>query len=111
ADEIDGERRRSVILAFGPTVLHGDVATFDKPGIGEPLPPCVQIPGGNVRRAGAQKANDRHRLLLRMRWERPGDSSPDGEGQKIAAVHSITSSWVISRTKLPCCRSIYQRQR
>src|SRR5260370_33257046 len=50
-------------------------------------------------REGAEPPDHRRRLLLRAGDEGPSDSSASTEDQEFASVHSITSSWAISRTK------------
>jgi hypothetical protein len=63
--------RQPIVLTLRPAVFDCDVLTFDKAGFVEAFAERGQIERPGVERTGTEKADDRHRGLLRVRRERP----------------------------------------
>jgi hypothetical protein len=64
ADKLSGERRQSLIVAFGPAVFDRYVLANDMSGLAKALKKSRDDARGFARRPAAQIPNDRHRRLL-----------------------------------------------
>ena len=73
ADEIGGQCGQPIIVALRPAVFHRQVLSLDIAGFAQSLLERghKRHPGGRCA-ASAEEADHRHRLLLRVRGERPG---------------------------------------
>ena len=70
ANQIVGECRQSIILAFGPTVFDRHVPPLDGAGFVQTLAECSEPLRERPRRHPAEEPNDRHRGLLCARCKR-----------------------------------------
>jgi hypothetical protein len=59
ADQIGSQFRQSIVLAFCPAILDGDVLAFVIAGVAEALPKCGEDTSCLGRRSRAQKADHR----------------------------------------------------
>src|SRR5262245_46600285 len=89
ADEVGHERRQAVVLAAEPAVLDGHVLALYVAGFGEAFTERACMAGGAIERPTADKADHRHRRLLRARRERPASRAAESQDER-AALHSIT---------------------
>src|SRR5262249_53204443 len=91
---IGNKRRQSIILTLGPAVFHRDVLPLDVSAFLQPLMECCECIGGLARGPTAEKADHRHRRLLRARRERQHGRRATERRDEVAAFHghSITSS-------------------
>src|SRR5207344_2611960 len=71
AHEIGGEPRQSIVSTLGPTIVEGDVLTFDQPRLVESLSNDSNEKSVNGRRAAAEQSDHRKRTPLCPRRERP----------------------------------------
>jgi hypothetical protein len=69
--EIDRHPGHAVILTFGPAILEVDIAARHEAGFGEAATKCSHVLGSLRRRCAVEDSDHRHRLLLRVRRERP----------------------------------------
>jgi hypothetical protein len=69
--QIRRERGQSVVPAFRPPVLDGDVAALDVPGFREAVVEGADAAGEGSRRFGAEIPDHRHPRLLRLPGKRP----------------------------------------
>src|SRR5262245_38492526 len=83
ADEVGHERRQAVVLAAEPAVLDGHVLALYVAGFGEAFTERACMAGGAIERPTADKADHRHRRLLRARRERPRRGRAAECGQKL----------------------------
>jgi hypothetical protein len=72
-DQIGGHFRQAHVIAVGPTVVDGNIATFNKPCLAQALAKCVEQVLEPLGRSAVEEADDRH--PLRLRGERVGDSA------------------------------------
>src|SRR5262249_32906733 len=91
-NQFSGQRRQAIVMALSPTVLNREVLAVDQTRFTQALPKRCHTIGVGLRRAGAEKANHRHRRLLRARRERPCRRCAAEQRDELAAPHSITSS-------------------
>src|SRR5262249_21629798 len=73
-------------------VHDGGIVAFHVAGFGEAPPKSAQTVGQCLGRSGVEKANHRHRRLLRARRARPRCRRAAESQDEDAAFHSITSS-------------------
>src|SRR5262249_26298193 len=103
ANQVSRKFRQSFELTVSPAQFKRNVLAFDVSGLPEALAKSAQIIPEGLGRLGMQKSNHRHRRLLRACRERPRDRRAAEQGDKLAALHSITSSVrassVIGRSK------------
>jgi hypothetical protein len=71
ADEVGHERWQAIVLALQPMVLDRRVLALDVAGFVESLTERSHLAHRGVRRPAADEADDRHRRLLRARWQWP----------------------------------------
>src|SRR5258708_9178800 len=91
-DEFRREGRQAVYLAVGIADIEDDVTAF---GITERLHVGAQRfreGSTGLARENQKNTEDRHRLLLRARRNRPGRCRAAKQDDELAASHSITSS-------------------
>src|SRR5262249_56096437 len=91
ADEVTHERRQAIVLAAEPMVLNDSVLAFNVAGFTEAFRKRCRMASGAVERSTADKADHRHRRLLRARRERPRRCAAE-QRYELAALHSIPSS-------------------
>src|SRR5262249_36655486 len=91
ADEVCHERRQAIVSALHPVVLNHHVLALDVTGFAEGFAEPSAKARRVLGRSGAEKADDRHRRLLRTRRERPRRRAAE-QRDEVAAPHSITSS-------------------
>ena len=70
-DEVGRQRRQSIVLALRPTIFDRHVLSLDIAGFVETLPEGRSIAAYRLRAIATEKADHRHRRLLRARRERP----------------------------------------
>src|SRR5262245_60809369 len=92
ADEVGHERRQAVVFAVQPMVLHRHVLALYVAGFGEAFTERACMARGAIERPTADKADHRHRRLLRARRERPRGCRAAKKRDELAPSHSITSS-------------------
>src|SRR5262249_50055078 len=92
ADEVGHERRQAVVLAGKPVVLDRHVLALDVARFAKAFTKRGCMAYGTIERSTAEKADHRHRRLLRARRERPRGSCAAEQRDELAPVHSITSS-------------------
>jgi hypothetical protein len=78
-------------LVVGPAIVDRHVLALDIAGFFEALAKGPQPLGNRLGRSDFEKADHRHRRLLRARGERPRRSAPD-KRDELAPCLSITSS-------------------
>src|SRR6266567_6626784 len=91
ADEVGGHSGQSIVAKLRPAKFDRQVLSLDIAGFAQLPAKRDQRRSSRAGRAEAEKANHRHRLLLRAGGERPRDSCA-AEHQEIAPVQSFTSS-------------------
>src|SRR5439155_8126844 len=84
--------QQSLVLAFGPAIFDRHVRSFNISGLGQALAERAQTRCPEVRRCTAEKADYRHRRLLRARGERPRSRRAAEQRDELTPSHSITSS-------------------
>src|SRR5262249_54579248 len=89
AGEVGHERRQAIILAAEPMVFDDHVLAIDVADFAEALRERSRMPSGAIERSTTDKANYRHRPLLRARRERPRSRCAAKNRYEVAAVHSI----------------------
>src|SRR5262245_12078800 len=92
ADKIGSEPRQSIVLPVRPAIFNCDVPTLDIAGLVQTYAKSGSTACVRLQRSSAEKANHRHRRLLRARRHRPADRRAPGQRDELALVHSITSS-------------------
>ena len=85
ADELRRHRRKPIIPILGKAILDSDVLPLDKSGLVQALSECANQVLGAGRRRGAEKADHRHRLLLRAHRERPRGRRAAEQRDELAA--------------------------
>jgi hypothetical protein len=85
--QLADECRQSIVLALGPAIFDRDVLPLDVSALLQPLMECCECIGGLARGPTAEKADHRHRRLLRTRRERPRDSRAAKQPDDIAPTH------------------------
>jgi hypothetical protein len=92
-NQIGRQGRQSIVLALRPTVFDRDVPALDVAGLVQTLPEAGQTDiGVGLGRAGAEIADHRHRLLLRVQRRRRGHRAAEQQHQLAAVHYSMTSS-------------------
>ena len=71
ANQFGRQRRQALVVTVGPAILNRDIPTFDVSGFAQPLAECGDKMRKGCSRCAVEKANDRHRQLLRLRPQRP----------------------------------------
>src|SRR5262249_3761058 len=71
ADQIRCQCRQPVELIFRPTVFDRDILALAKAGLFQTFAKCAQAVRESIRRYRGEEADNRQRLLLRARGERP----------------------------------------
>src|SRR5262249_10778928 len=71
ADEIIGECGQSIVLAIGPAILDRRILALDIAGFAQAPTESGYAGGECYSRPAVEKADHRHRRLLRARHERP----------------------------------------
>jgi|SRR6516162_3660633 len=82
--------RETAVVPVSPAKLDRDVATLDIAGVGEPVSERRGVINGGLGRTWMEKADDRHRGLLRACRERPR-RRPAEERDEIAPSQFIKS--------------------
>ena len=76
---------KPVVLTARPAVLDRNIDPFDKTGLGQPLLEPGHVGFPRFGRGDVEKADDRHRRLLRARRERPCRRRSADQRHEIAA--------------------------
>jgi hypothetical protein len=108
AHEVGHERRQATEFAVQPVVLDRHVLTLDVAGFAEAFIERSGIAHGGLGRPGADEANDRHRLLLRARRQRPCHVPPSSAMNSrrlmgrasVRGLHATRSSSVVQHSKI-----------
>src|SRR5262245_56346681 len=79
------------VIIVGPTILDRDILTIDVTGLPHAAIECSELLAPGSGRAAVEESDNRHRLLLRPRRERPCRRAAE-ERDELASFHSITSS-------------------
>ena len=90
-DVVGGQCRQPIVVALRRAVFHRHVLSFDVAALAQSLPERsqIRIRGGGCA-ASSEVADHRHRLLLRMRGQRPRRCAAE-QRHKIAAPHLRSS--------------------
>ena len=99
ANQFGDQHRQPVVLALSPAVFDCNVPTLCETGVIEAAMKCGEIRASLFDRRQVNKADDRHRRLLRARGERPSSRRTAEQGDELAPLHSITSSARASRIR------------
>src|SRR5262249_24215587 len=89
--QICRECRQAIELVLGPAEFDRYVVAVDEPGFLQAITECRYPVTGFDSRTGVKEADPRHRLLLRIRSERPRRRAAE-QRYELAPLHSITSS-------------------
>src|SRR5262245_21198820 len=92
ADEVNNQRRYAIVSAVQPMVLDHHVLPLDEAGFVKALAECSEMARGSIGQPTADKADDRHRRLLRPVRKRPRRLRAAEQRDELAPLHSITSS-------------------
>jgi hypothetical protein len=87
ADEVSHERRQAIVLAAEPMVLDHHVLALDVAGFAEAFTERGCMARGAIERPAADKADHRHRRLLRARRPRPRRRSAAEQRDEFASSH------------------------
>src|SRR5262249_52783362 len=90
-DEVGHERRQAIVFALQPVVLDHDVLALDVAGFVEGFAEGSAKAIGLLGRSGADKADDRHRSLLRAHRERPRCCHATEKRDELASPHWLRS--------------------
>src|SRR6516164_3994090 len=93
-----------------PTVLYRHILVLNVAGVVQTLEKCSHEVSKRVGRRAAEKPDDRHCRLLRLRDRRPRCSAPESRDEG-AAVHSMTSSArasSVGRTSRPSALAVFR---
>src|SRR5262249_24787440 len=107
-DEIDRQPGHPVIMALGPTILHGDLAALDEARFGQAAAKCGHVFRPFRRRHAVQDSDHWHRRLLCAGRERPRRRAAE-QRDELASLHSITSSArasSVAGTSRPSARAV-----
>src|SRR5258707_1271732 len=88
----DRPRCQSIYLILSPANGRAHVLALDIPGVFESLTKCAQTVRVRVRRCWVEKADHRHRWLLRARRKRPRSSRAAEQRVEIAPSHRLALS-------------------
>src|SRR5437763_8296894 len=92
ADEVSHERRQAIASTVQPVVFNHYVLALDVPGFVEGFAERSRIAPRVLGRPNVNKADDRHRRVLRARCERPSGSRAAEQRDELPSRHSSTSS-------------------
>jgi len=93
ANQIGCKYRQLIVLVIRPAVFDCHILAFDKAGLAEALPECIDAIG--VQIVGCrwtEKSDHRHRRLLRTRGARPNNRRGRHAGKKrdkLASFHGL----------------------
>src|SRR5262249_54325510 len=109
ADEVSHERRQAIVLAAEPMVLNDSVLAFNEAGFAEAFRKRCRMASGAIERSTADKADHRHRRLLRACRERPRGCCTAEQRDELPPSHSISSSasnWIELGTSMPSALAV-----
>src|SRR5262245_20860173 len=92
ADEVSNERRYAIVSAVQPMVLDHHALPLDEAGFVEGFAERSGMARRGIGRPTADKADYRHRRLLRARYQRPCSRAAEQRDELASPDHSITSS-------------------
>jgi len=93
ADEVGGQCGQPIVPILCPAVFDRHILSFDIAGFAQALAERGYIWRIRAGRGAAQKADHRHRLLLRAGDERPGGSAAQ-KGDEMPSLHEVLASLV-----------------
>jgi len=92
ADQVGQQTRQLIQSTVRPAKFDRDVLALDVARFGQALPEPMHKGRVQVCRGAVEKADHRHRPLLRARRERPRRCRAAQKRDELAPLHSITSS-------------------
>src|SRR5262249_28048058 len=111
ANQFGRQRRQSIDLIFGPTVLDRHVLALDIAGVLQALAKSAKRLRESLGRLHVEESDHRRRLLLRARRERPRGRSAAEQCDEVAAgAHSMTSSasnCIDTGTSMPSALAVF----
>src|SRR5262249_39729273 len=91
-DEIGCQCRQTIVIAFCPTILDGNIAAFRETSLIETAPEAGEERLPSAGGPATQESDDWHRRLLRARREGPRCRRAPKQRDELAPLHSISSS-------------------